>query len=192
MSPMRDQKRRNSQRDARDDARYRAGLRAASGEVPEGRVDWEAFHTRLAARAAVPLARLRGDGGAADNDNHRSAPCVRAPAAQRLPTGRSHAARRTLAWWEYAARWSQVAIPVAIAVGVPLVAIIRSSPAAGRPTSVDAAARGRASESASDDGVRTAFEAVVVGHRHGGEVISTLLPATTDLFISSAAGTTAQ
>ena len=45
--------------DEPNDDRYREALRAAGRLVPDESVDWQAFHARLAARAELPLARLR-------------------------------------------------------------------------------------------------------------------------------------
>ena len=76
------------------DAELSAALRSALGDAPEHEVDWSALHGRIAARAELPLARLRRD----------------APAAAPSPT----VARRP--------RWIRRAAPLAAAAGVAAIA----------------------------------------------------------------------
>ena len=83
-----------------DDAgvrRYASALLQASGRVPEDAIDWDAFHTRLSARAELSLARLRY-------------PQVAAHAPGRARSATSIDRSVALPWWAHAARWSRLVV----------------------------------------------------------------------------------
>ena len=134
--------------------RYLTALREASGGAPARAVDGDAFHARLAERAALPLARLRGAG--------RAAPFPSAPPA----------------WWEYAARWARMGLPVAVAAGVAL--FLYGGPHPAEPGEASVTSETAAEEAGIAHGrldARWAFEAAVTGASSARAVVVTLVPA---------------
>jgi hypothetical protein len=141
---------------------YLKTLREESGPVPEGDVDWAAFHRRLADSAELPLARLRHARGFAVPDA-------------------THPAREA-AWWEVVARWSRAALPLAAAAGIVLGVVIRSSP---RLEAYGASSDVVSTQSAGGD-ARDAFASAVIGRGEVGAASSLLLPATSDVLTGDA------
>src|SRR5262252_1334628 len=95
--------------------KYSRALVDASGPVPYEQVDWTEFHATLAARAELSLARLRH-------------PHLAEGSPSRLVVALPKDAPATLAWWQYAARWSRLVVSGSIAAGIALVLVVRSSP----------------------------------------------------------------
>jgi len=149
-----------------DATTYARALLDASGRVPYERVDWDVFHTRLAARAELSLARLR---------HPRLAP---------LAPGRSvvtlvNNVDVSLAWCEYAARWSRFVVSASVAAGVVLVMVVRRSPKDVVDTMV-------ASTSAAPypiDGTRAVFESAALGRGSTWTIDSALQPSAAELLI---------
>jgi negative regulator of sigma E activity len=153
-----------------DDQRYREALRDAGRGVPDDSVDWEAFHTRLAARAELSLARLRYPHLAVE-------PQVDQP-ARLLPL-------RTTRWWEHAARWSRLTVSASVAAGIVLVMVVRMSPR----DATDAAPESLvATNTEPVDGTRAAFESAVVGRTGAWTIDSALMPSAADLLIPLGTG----
>ena len=147
-------------------SRYARALIDASGPVPYERVDWEAFHSRLAARAELSLARLR---------HPRLVPVlsgrsVRAPASD---------LRVALAWWEYAARWSRIVVSASVAAGVVLIMVVRSSPKEVVETMVASATAGPYQV----EGTRAVFESAALGRGSKWTIDSALLPSVAELLV---------
>jgi hypothetical protein len=156
--------------DEADDQRYREALRDAGRGVPDDSVDWEAFHTRLAARAELSLARLRYPHLAGESE-------VDQP-ARLLPL-------RPTRWWEHAARWSRLTVSASAAAGIVLVTVIRMSP---RDATDAASASLVATNTEPVDGTRAAFESAVVGRTGAWTIDSALMPSAADLLIPLGAG----
>jgi len=156
--------------DEADDERYREALRDAGGGVPDDSVDWEAFHTRLAARAELSLARLRYPHLAVEAE-------VDQP-ARLLPL-------RTARWWEHAARWSRLTVSASVAAGIVLVMVVRMSP---REATDAVAASLVATNTEQVDGARVAFESAVVGRTGAWTIDTALMPSAADLLIPLGAG----
>ena len=155
--------------DAVDLAHVAAVLRDASGPVPYDRVDWDTFHRRLAARAELPLARLRYPYLVTVATHRR---------ARALPLRRP-ATSAARPWWEHAARWSRLTVSSALAAGIALVGVIRLTPkdgAAGADGSVVAT-----SEDA--EGSRAVFESAVIGRKRASLMDFALMPSAADLLI---------
>jgi hypothetical protein len=153
-------------------ARYAAALRDAGGGVPEHAIDWAAFHARLDERAELALARLRYPHLA-----HASPePAEYARQPERL----------SLAWWEYAARWSRSIVPASIAAGIVLVMVVRASPKE-TPNTVAAT-----TIAAATDAPRAAFESMVIGRGSASSASAALLPTAADLLIPLGKGGPAQ
>jgi negative regulator of sigma E activity len=154
-----------------DDAameRYVDALGSASGHVPDDNVDWEAFHIRLAARAELPLARLR---------HPHSIVQAEAPG----PT-RQMPLRVGTRWWEHAARWSRLTVSASVAASIALMIVVRTSPKETASSSLVAATVDQV------DGARAAFESAVVGHSAGWTIDSALMPSAADLLIPLGTG----
>ena len=158
--------------DAVDLAHVAAVLRDASGTVPYDRVDWDTFHRRLAARAELPLARLR----------HPYVVTVATRRRDRALPLRRPATSAARPWWEHAARWSRLTVSSALAAGIALVGVIRLTPkdgatgTAGRDGSVVAT-----SEDA--EGSRAVFESAVIGRTRASMMDLALMPSAADLLI---------
>lgn len=158
--------RRRSDADQADMPSYLEMLREASGAVPDETINWHAFHSRLSARAELPMARLRH-------------PSVASASEQ---SGPSHqvAFPITHSWWEYAARWSRLTVAASLAAGVALVAVVRMSP----KEPLDAPATSIIATTAGDiDRTRAAFESAVVGRTATWTIDSALMPSATELLI---------
>jgi hypothetical protein len=146
-------------------------LHNSSGLVPDDRVDWSAFHARLAMRAELSLARLRHPG------------VVVAPGQGRtLPLGR-HRAPVTRAWWEHAARWSRMVVGSAVAAGVALVAVIRLT-----PKEVASHTAGDVAAVTDVEQTRAAFELAVIGRDRASLSDAALMPSAADLLIPVSTG----
>jgi hypothetical protein len=156
--------------DEADDQRYRDALRDAGGVVPDDSVDWEAFHTRLAARAELSLARLRYPHLAVEAE-------VDQP-ARLLPL-------RTTRWWEHAARWSRLTVSASVAAGIVLVMVVRMSP---REATDVVSASLVATNTEQVDGTRAAFESAVVGRTGTWTIDTALMTSAADLLIPLGAG----
>ena len=152
-----------------DEHRYRETLRDAGRLVPDDSVDWAAFHIRLAARAELPLARLRHPHLAVEPEPDR-------PARQLPP--------RATRWWEHAARWSRLTVSASVAAGIVLTMVVRMSP---KETTETASASVVAANAEPVDGTRdrtrAAFESAVVGHTTAWTIDSALMPSAADLLI---------
>ena len=149
-----------------DATTYARALLDASGRVPYERVDWDVFHTRLAARAELSLARLR---------HPRLAP---------LAPGRSvvtlvNNVDVSLAWWEYAARWSRFVVSASVAAGVVLIMVVRSSPKEVVETMVASATAGPYQV----EGTRAVFESAALGRGSKWTIDSALLPSVAELLV---------
>jgi hypothetical protein len=147
---------------------YHAALVRESGVVPADRVDWDAFHRRLAARAELSLARLRYPHLAADSDARPDTITVLT-----LPSPKTHP------WWEYAARWSRLTVTASVAAGIALMVIVRNSP----KESIESVATN--SVAISDpilEGRRAAFDSTATGRNVSWTKESTL-PTAADLLI---------
>ena len=155
--------------DTADSATYETLLRTASGAVPDHAVDWDAFHTRLAAHAELPLARLR-----------RPRPVLTVVTTRVHVFPRHVSAPRTPAWWQHTARWSRVVVPGALAASIALIVTIRAM-----PKDTHAASEPKMIASATIDGEhsRAAFDSAVVGHVSASALATTLLPSAADLLI---------
>ena len=145
---------------------YARTLIDASGLVPYERVDWEAFHTRLAARAELSLARLR---------HPRLAPV----ASGRSLVSPASDLRVALAWWEYAARWSRFVVSASVAAGVVLIMVVRSSPKEVVETMVASATAGPYQV----EGTRAVFESAALGRGSKWTIDSALLPSVAELLV---------
>lgn len=156
-----------------DDHEYHALLRAVSGEVPDAQVDWDAFHRRLAVRAGRPLAHLHIMQGDLSGSTRRGGRSVRAAAP--LAGGEPM-------WWEYAARWWRVALPLALAAGVALVVLIRSGPDAPTAPITSAVV------AVDDQKAHAAFESAVIGRGEARAAATLLLPTSADLVAEGGEG----
>jgi len=149
--------------------RYREALGKAGGHVPDENVDWETFHTRLAARAELPLARLR---------HPRCAVRVEKQSAVRqLPLC------ATTRWWEHTARWSRLTVSASVAAGVALMLVVRTSPKEATEPSDTATSLVATTNVDQADGTRAAFESAVVGRTAGWTIDLALMPSAADLLI---------
>ena len=148
-------------------------LLAVSGSVPDGSIDWNAFHRRLSLRAELPLARLRhprlGDAG------------VVAVVRRTTPTPiRRVTPVRSRPWWEHAAQWSRVTVGLALAASVVFATVARLTP----KESADARTQVVASVTASDAGAtRAAFEWAIVGGARAPRIETVLMPSAAELLI---------
>lgn len=154
---------------------YSRALADASGRVPYECVDWDAFHARLAARAELSLARLR---------HPHLAPLPLVPAT----TTREKAVPATLAWWQYAARWSPLIVSASVAAGIALIMVVRASP----KESVDAVVASASPYVEQMDGTRAVFESAALGRGTRWTIESALLPSTAELLIPLGKGATSQ
>jgi len=145
---------------------YSRALVDASGPVPYERVDWTEFHARLAARAELSLTRLR--------DQHLAA---RSPS--RLVVALASDTPATLAWWQYAARWSRLVVSGSIAAGIALIMVVRSSPKEMGETVVASAA----AVPYQIDGTRAVFESAALGRGSNWTVDSAMMPSIAELLI---------
>jgi hypothetical protein len=144
---------------------YASALARASGHVPTDDVEWETFHTRLADRAELSLARLRYPRLARAHAGRGVELPIRPAAA--------------LAWWEHAARWSRLTVTGSIAAGVALVMIVRASP----KESADAIVVSAVTAADPSDRTRAAFDSAVIGRSSAWTIDSALLPSAADLLI---------
>jgi hypothetical protein len=144
---------------------YASALARASGHVPTDDVEWETFHTRLADRAELSLARLR----------YPHLARVRAGRRVELPVTPAAAH----AWWEHAARWSRLTVTGSIAAGVALVMVVRASPKESPDTIVVSAV----TAAEPSDRTRAAFDSAVIGRTSAWTIDSALLPSAADLLI---------
>lgn len=149
-------------------ASVNALLLGVRGRVPDERVDWEAFHKRLCARAELSLARLRYPLAHVSPSARASVLVIR-----RVPLPAGHA------WWEPAARWARLTVTGSVAAGIALAVVVRLSPkelpeATVAPTVV-------ATEQL--EGRRAAFESLVTGRTTSTTVESAILPTAADLLI---------
>jgi hypothetical protein len=154
---------------------YTRVLADASGPVPYEYVDWDVFHVRLAARAELSLARLR-------HPQLAPSPVVRAT------TTRVKALPATLAWWQYAARWSPLIVSASVAAGMALIIVVRTSP----KESVDAVVASASPYVEQQDGTRAVFESAALGRGTRWTIESALLPSTAELLIPLGKGATSQ
>ncbi len=145
---------------------YARALVDASGLVPYERVDWDGFHMRLAARAELPLARLR---------HTRLGPHSLGRSAVALASD----APVTIAWWEYAARWSRLVVGASVAASIPLIMVVRSSP----KDAVDTIVASATVAPDQGDGTRAVFESAALGRGSKWTIDSVLLPSTAELLI---------
>jgi len=148
--------------------KYSRALVDASGPVPYDHVDWTEFHATLAARAELSLARLRHPHLAEEES------------PSRLVVGRTKDAPATLAWWQYAARWSRLVVSGSIAAGIALVLVVRSSPKEMGETVVVASA---VEVPYQIEGTRAAFESAALGRGSNWTADSALLPSISELLI---------
>ena len=147
-------------------------LRNASGLVPDDRVDWSAFHARLAMRAELSLARLRHPRVVVAPGHGRTLPMRRQPA----PVPR--------AWWEHAARWSRVIVGSALAASVALVAVTRLT-----PKEMTSHVGGDVVVAGDDaEAPRAAFELAVIGRVRTSPTDVALMPSAADLLIPVGTG----
>ena len=146
--------------------RYSRALVEASGPVPYERVDWTEFHATLAARAELSLTRLRHP--------HLA---VRSPS--RLAVALAKDAPATLAWWQYAARWSRLVVGGSIAAGIALILVVRSSPKEMGETVVASAV----AVPYQVEGTRAVFESAALGRGSNWTMDSALLPSIAELLI---------
>ena len=154
---------------------YASALLQVSGRVPENVVNWDAFHARLAARAEISLARLRYPQVAA----HRSGRPRRAGSLDH---------RRTVPWWEHAARWSRLVVAGSIAAGIGLIMVVRASPKEVPDTVIASAAP----NSEQTERQRAAFESVALGRGTTWSIESVLLPSAADLLVPLGKGAPTQ
>ena len=154
---------------ARDEgsSTYARALLDASGLVPYERVDWEAFHSRLAARAELSLARLRH-------------PRVVPVASGRSVVAPARDLRIAPAWWEYAARWSRIIVSASVAAGVVLIMVVRSSPKEVVETMVASATAGPPYQV---EGTRAVFESAALGRGSRWTIDSAMLPSVAELLV---------
>jgi hypothetical protein len=142
---------------------YLGALREVAGRVPTSDVDWNEFHSRLTARAELPLARLRKPDAARPTVQERSRSRHRAPA-----------------WWEYASLpshvWRPIAAAAAIAVAAGVHALRNDVADAGEGT-IDVVSLAT-SDFASAQG---AFESAVTSGTSSGTVASYLVPASSEM-----------
>ena len=146
--------------------RYREALGKAGGHVPDENVDWETFHVRLAARAELPLARLRHP--------------RRAVRVEKQPTARQLPLRAATRWWEHAARWARLTVSASVAAGVALMLVVRTSPKETTETSATSIVTTNSDQA---DGTRAAFESAVIGRTAGWTIDLALMPSVADLLI---------
>ena len=146
--------------------RYSRALTEASGPVPYDRVDWTEFHATLSARAERSLARLRHPHLAEHSPN-------------RLVVALATDAPATLAWWQYAARWSRLVVSASIAAGIALIIVVRSSPKDTGETLVASAAEVHSQI----EGTRAVFESAALGRGSNWTMDSALLPSISELLI---------
>ena len=147
-------------------AKYSRALVEASGPVPYEQVDWTEFHATLAARAELSLARLR----------HPHL-VVRSP--RRLVVQLAKDAPATLAWWQYAARWSRLVVGGSIAAGTALVLVVRSSP----KEMGEAVVASAAVVPYQVEGTRAVFESAALGRGSNWTMDSALMPSIAELLI---------
>jgi hypothetical protein len=139
---------------------YLTRLREAVEAASSGLADWAAFHRRLHAAVAAPLAERR----------HRASGGYRAAAAAGA------------AWWDYAARAALATVPLGLVAALLLVTYLRSSDvgAADAPPLVSAASV----MATGMDSARAAFESVLTGGAAPQAVIATLIPVPAAEFLA--------
>lgn len=155
--------------DGIDAVTYETMLRIVSVRVPDHAIDWDAFNTRLAARAELSLARLR-----------HPRPVVAAVVTRVHEFPRRVPAPRHSPWWQHAARWSPVVVPGALAASIVLLVAIRMVP---KEAHLTAEPNVIASASLDGDRSRAVFDSAVVGHASASSVAAAFLPSATDLLI---------
>ena len=156
--------------DAADAVAYETMLRVASGRIPDDSIDWDAFHTRLAARAELSLARRRHPRPLAASTVTRVHEFPRRPIRP-----------RHCSWWRHMARWSPVVVPGALAASIALLTAIRMMPKEASLTSdTPAIASGPLG-----DHSRAVFDSAVVGHAPASVVAASFLPSAAELLIPS-------
>lgn len=94
---------------------------------------------------------------------------------------------REVAWWEVTAGWSRTAVPVAIAAGIALVALIRSSPREGGRRDTAVVASASTTDTGRSGRARAAFESAVVGSVQARGDDPMLLPTASEMLIPSLA-----
>ena len=146
--------------------RYSRALVEASGPVPYDQVEWTEFHATLTARAELSLARLRHPHVA-----------VRSPSRLVVALGKDTPA--TVAWWQYAARWSRLVVSASTAAGIALIMVVRSSPKDMGETVVASAAP----VPYQVEGTRAVFESAALGRGSSWTMDSALLPSISELLI---------
>jgi hypothetical protein len=161
--------------EAESRSNYSRALADAGKRVPYEDVDWNAFHTRLAARAELSLARLR--------HSH----LVLRPAV-RTATPRELVMPVALTWWQYTARWSRLIVSASIAAGIALIVVVRASPKESADTVV--ATAGPAADQF--DRTRAVFESAALGRGTRWTIESALLPSTAELLIPLGRGAASQ
>ena len=154
--------------DGSDSVELENMLRVVSGAVPD-HINWDTFHTRLNARAELPLARLR---------HPRPVLTVVTTRVHEFP--RRAPAPRDPAWWQHTARWSRVVVPGALAASIALLVVIRAMP---KETDGVSDTRVIASTALDSDRSRAAFDSAVVGHASASLVAATFLPSAADLLL---------
>lgn len=144
---------------------FRTHLRNAVEDAASREVDWPAFHARLnggAAESALRELRRRASGG------------YRVTAAAGA------------AWWDYAARLAQAAVPLGLAAALLLFVYLRSG-ATVPPDDVKAVATFAAVPHTADF-ARAAFESVLTGDAAPRAVVAALIPVPADPFPADSAG----
>lgn len=139
---------------------YLAMLRQVAGPVPTGDVDWDDFHARLNARAALALVRLRTSS-----------------ARDGALRGQPRAARRAQAWWEYVAVPSRVWRAVAAAASIAIAASAHMLSSDSLQSDTSDAITFAMSDIA---GARGAFESAVTAGTPSGSIASYLVPTSAD------------
>ena len=154
---------------------YARALAEASGPVPYERVDWGVFHTRLAARAELALARLRH-------------PDLAPRPVLLVAPGRARARPATRTWWQHTARWSPLIVGASVAAGIALTIVVRVSP----KESVDEVVASASQPVEQLDGTRAVFESAALGRGTRWTIESALLPSNAELLIPLGRGATSQ
>ena len=163
--------------DAVDHVHLATLLREVSGVVLEDRIDWDAFHQRLAVRTELPLARLR----------HPALVGPRKGSPSQVLTIRRPTAPHAPPWWEHASRWSRLTLGSALAAGIAIAGLIRLT-----PRNADATPVGVGATSSVVDSTWAVFESAVIGRRSVPVTDLALMPSAADLLIPRGVGGGAQ